>query len=205
MQEAAEKAVAKGMVELDERLGFKPYAEASMAERPAYVQGALVCLSPTGNVLAMVGGRDIFVSYYNRALTARRQPGSGFKPIAYLAALEAGEISPVTVFNDEPRTYIDNGKEWQPRNYNDRYLGQTTAAWALVRSANSTAIQISERVGPERVVEIADRLGFAGANRGLQEHCLGRGRSHRVGNGCGVRDFCQLRIADDADLDRAHR
>ena len=62
-------------------------------------------------------GRDIFVSYYNRALTARRQPGSGFKPMAYLAALEAGEISPVTVFNDEPRTYIDNGKKWEPRNY----------------------------------------------------------------------------------------
>ena len=162
MQEAAEEAVAKGMVELDERLGFKPYAEASMAERPAYVQGALVCLSPTGQVLAMVGGRDIFVSYYNRALTARRQPGSGFKPIAYLAALEAGEISPVTIFNDERRTYIVNGRKWQPRNYNNRYLGQTTAAWALVRSANSTAIQISELVGPPRVVEIAHRLGFAG-------------------------------------------
>ena len=162
MQEAAEEAVAKGLVQLDERLGFKPYAEASMADRPAYVQGALVCLSQTGKVLAMVGGRDIFVSYYNRALTARRQPGSGFKPMAYLAALEAGKISPVTVFNDEPRTYIDNGKKWQPRNYNNRYLGQTTAAWALVRSANSTAIQISELVGPPRVVEIAHRLGFAG-------------------------------------------
>ncbi|MCY4605641.1 MAG: penicillin-binding transpeptidase domain-containing protein, partial [Gemmatimonadetes bacterium] len=173
MQEAAEEVVAKGMVELDERLGFKPYSEASMAERPAYVQGALVCLSPTGKVLAMVGGRDIFVSYYNRALTARRQPGSGFKPIAYLAALEAGEISPVTIFNDEPRTYIDNGKKWQPRNYGGRYLGQTTAAWALVRSANSTAIQISELVGPPRVVEIAHRLGFAGPIGAYKSIALG--------------------------------
>ena len=173
MQEAAEEAVAKGMVELDERLGFKPYSEASMAERPAYVQGALVCLSPTGKVLAMVGGRDIFVSYYNRALTARRQPGSGFKPIAYIAALEAGEISPVTVFNDEPRTYIDNGKKWQPRNYGGRYLGQTIAAWALVRSANSTAIQISELVGPDRIVEIAHRLGFAGPIGAYKSIALG--------------------------------
>ena len=173
MQEAAEEAVAKGMVELDERLGFKPYAAASMAERPAYVQGALVCLSPTGNVLAMVGGRDIFVSYYNRALTARRQPGSGFKPIAYLAALEAGEISPVTLFDDEPRTYIDNGKKWQPRNYRDRYLGPTTAAWALVRSANSTAIQISELIGPPRVVETAHRLGFAGPIGAYKSIALG--------------------------------
>ena len=173
MQEAAENAVAKGMVELDERLGFKPYSEASMAERPAYVQGALVCLSPTGKVLAMVGGRDIFVSYYNRALTARRQPGSGFKPIAYLAALEAGKISPVTVFNDQRRTYIVNGRKWQPRNYKGRYLGRTTAAWALVKSANSTTVQISELVGPERVVEIAHRLGFAGPIGAYRSIALG--------------------------------
>ena len=173
MQEAAEEAVTKGLVQLDERLGFKPYSEASMADRPAYVQGALVCLSQTGKVLAMVGGRDIFVSYYNRALTARRQPGSGFKPMAYLAALEAGKISPVTVFNDEPRTYIDNGKKWQPRNYNNRYLGQTTAAWALVRSANSTAIQISELVGPEYVAETAHRLGFAGPIGAYKSIALG--------------------------------
>ena len=173
MQEAAEEAVTKGLVQLDERLGFKPYSAASMAERPAYVQGALVCLSQTGKVLAMVGGRDIFVSYYNRALTARRQPGSGFKPIAYLAALEAGKISPVTVFNDERRTYIVNGRKWQPRNYGGRYLGRTTAAWALVRSANSTAIQISERVGPQHVVETAHRLGFAGPIGAYKSIALG--------------------------------
>ena len=173
MQEAAETAVAKGMVELDERLGFKPYSEASVAERPTYVQGALVCLSPTGKVLAMVGGRDIFVSYYNRALTARRQPGSGFKPIAYLAALEAGKISPVTVFNDQRRTYIDNGKKWQPRNFKGRYLGRTTAAWALVKSANSTTVQISELVGPPRVVDVAHRLGFAGPIGAYKSIALG--------------------------------
>ena len=173
MQEAAEAAIAKGMVELDERLGFEPYSEAAMDERPAYVQGALVCLSPTGKVLAMVGGRDIFVSYYNRALTARRQPGSGFKPMAYLAALQAGKISPVTVFNDQRRTYIVNGQKWQPRNYGNRYLGRTIAAWALVRSANSTAIQISERVGPVRVAEVAHRLGFAGPIGAYRSIALG--------------------------------
>ena len=76
----------------------------------------------------MVGGRDIFVSYYNRALTARRQTGSDSKPIAYLAALEAGAISPLSLFVDEQRSYLVNGKQWQPRNYGDRYLSQTTAA-----------------------------------------------------------------------------
>ena len=203
MQEAAEEAVAKGMVELDERLGFKPYSEASMAERPAYVQGALVCLSPTGNVLAMVGGRDIFVSYYNRALTARRQPGSGFKPMAYLAALEAGEISPVTVFNDQPHTYIVNGQKWEPRNYGGRYLGQTTVGLSSLGQLHGCTNLRACRPGPRR--RDCPPLGVCRANRGLQEHCLGRCRSHRVGNGHGVRNFCQLRIAGDADLDRAHR
>ncbi len=57
----------------------------------------------------MIGGRDIFASYYNRALIARRQPGSGIKPIAYLAALEAGAISPISLFVDEQRSYLVNG------------------------------------------------------------------------------------------------
>ena len=162
MQEAAEAAVERGLTTLDQRLGFKPYQEATLEKRRAYVQAALVCLSPTGGVQAMVGGRDIFISYYNRALSARRQPGSGFKPIAYLAALETGAISPVSLFFDEERSYMANGKRWQPRNYGNRYLGLTTAAWALIHSANSTAVQISERVGPDKVVEMAQRLGFSG-------------------------------------------
>jgi len=162
LQEAAEDAVERGLAALDQRLGFKSYAAATLEERRAYVQAALVCLAPTGGVLAMVGGRDIFVSYYNRALTARRQPGSGFKPVAYLAALEAGAITPLSLFFDEARQYEVNGKTWRPRNYGGRYLGLTTAAWALVHSANSTAVQISESVGPERVVAMARRLGFAG-------------------------------------------
>ena len=173
MQAAAEAAVEEGLLDLDQRLGFKPYQEATLAQRQTYVQAALVCLSPTGGVQAMVGGRDIFVSYYNRALTARRQPGSGFKPIAYLAALEAGEISPVSLFFDEERSYIANGKKWQPRNYGDRYLGLVTAAWALIHSANSTAVQISERVGPDRVVDLARRLGFSGPLGAFKSIALG--------------------------------
>jgi penicillin-binding protein 1A len=173
MQQAAEAAVAKGLAALDQRLGFKPYAEAALDERRAYVQAALVCLAPTGEVLAMVGGRDIFISYYNRALTGRRQPGSGFKPVAYLAALEAGVISPVSLFLDEERSYRVNGKEWRPRNYGGRFLGPTTAAWALIHSANSTAVQVSEKVGPEKVVDLARRMGFAGPIGAYKSIALG--------------------------------
>ena len=161
LQKAAERSIVRGVSALDQRMGFAPYREATLDKRKEYVQAALVCLDPhTGRVKAMVGGRDIFVSYYNRALTARRQPGSGFKPIAYLTALETGTISPLSLFVDEPRSYEVNGELWMPRNFDDRYLGLTTAAWALIKSANSTAVQVAQRAGPDNVAKMAKRLGF---------------------------------------------
>ncbi len=173
MQKAAESAVQRGLADLDQLLGFEPYPQATLEKRKRYVQAALVCLAPTGGVLAMVGGRDIFVSYYNRALSARRQPGSGFKPLVYLAALEAGVITPVSLFFDEQRSYLVNDQLWQPRNYGDHYLGLTTAAWALIRSANSTAVQISELAGPTRIGELAQRMGFAGPIGSFKSIALG--------------------------------
>ena len=161
MQKSAEKAVGKGLAEVDARLGFGPYERAGKAGRAGYIQSALVSMEPaTGYVRALVGGRDIFISHYNRATTARRQPGSGFKPVVFLAALAAGAISPVSLFVDERRTYTVNGKPWSPGNYRDRYLGLTTAAWALTNSANSVSVQIMDRIGPERVVEMGTRLGI---------------------------------------------
>ena len=162
MQHAARTAVEQGTLDLDARLGFAPYSNASPIERREYVQAALLCVDyRTGHVKAMVGGRDIFTSYYNRATTARRQPGSNFKPIVYLAAFESGEVTPISLFLDEPETYVINGKEWSPRNFQDSYLGQTTAAWALIRSANATSVRIVQRIGPERVVDTARRLGIS--------------------------------------------
>ena len=163
LQQAAEQAVNAGLSELDRTLGFASYEAASLEQRRSYVQAAMVCLEPhTGQVKAMVGGRDIFVSYYNRALTARRQPGSGFKPFAYLAAFEHGVASPLSVFVDEPLSYEVEDEIWEPRNFADLYLGPTTAAWALIKSANSTAVQVTARVGPDRVADLATRLGFSG-------------------------------------------
>ena len=161
MQRAAERAIAKGVVDLDARLGFSDYERASFEQRGNYVQAALICLDPrTGHVKAMVGGRDIFTSFYNRATQARRQPGSGFKPFVYLAAFETGGLSPVSLFNDEPRTYRVNNKDWTPKNFANKYLGLTTAAQALVKSANATSVQIAMQIGPKRIVDLAQRLGI---------------------------------------------
>ncbi len=163
LQRAAEEAVERGVTDLDKRMGFAPYSNSPEAQRKNYVQAALVSLDPhRGHVRAMVGGRDIFVSHYNRALWAQRQPGSGFKPVTYLAALNAGVVTPVTLFVDEPRSYQDHDRTWTPRNFGDHYLGLTTTAWALINSANSTAVQIAFRVGPQAIVDMARAMGFTG-------------------------------------------
>jgi len=173
-QKAAENAIERGLVALDKRMGFSPYDQAALSARKAYVQSALVSLNPhTGQVVAMVGGRDIFISYYNRALSARRQPGSGFKPIAYLAALASDEITPLSLFYDAHYSYEVNAKTWSPRNFADSYLGLTTAAQALYKSANSTAVQIARQIGPEKVVEMAHKLGFTSPIGAYQSIALG--------------------------------
>ncbi len=119
-------------------------------------QAALVAMTPGGAVRAMVGGRDYGESQYNRAVQARRQPGSAFKPFVFLAGLEAG-MSPETRVIDGPLSV--NG--WQPRNFSGAYAGEVTLADALAQSINTVAVQVSERAGRRRVVDVARRLGVA--------------------------------------------
>lgn len=125
------------------------------AEKQDVEQGALVALAPDGAVRAMVGGRDYLDSSFNRATQARRQPGSAFKPIVFLTALEQG-IRPDDQFVDGP---IDIGG-WKPRNYDGQYHGAMTMRDAVARSINTIAVQVDERVGREKVIETARRLGI---------------------------------------------
>jgi len=117
-------------------------------------QGAAVTLGTDGSVRAMVGGRDYATSQFNRSVQAMRQPGSAFKPFVYLAALEDGYY-PNSIMVDEPIT-VDR---WQPRNYNGQHIGPVTVADALRQSINSVAVQLSEDVGRETVIETAHRMG----------------------------------------------
>ena len=118
-------------------------------------QAALVAMTPEGAVRAMVGGRDYRQSQFNRAVQARRQPGSAFKPFVYLAGLESG-LTPDSVLLDRP-IEIDG---WRPRNFNNRKHGRVTLRDAMARSINTIAVQVSERAGRRRVVETAQRLGI---------------------------------------------
>jgi penicillin-binding protein 1A len=118
-------------------------------------QGALVALDPDGGVKALVGGRNYAESQFNRAIAAKRQPGSSFKPFVYLAALEKGD-RPDDVRQDAPI----NIKGWAPENYERKYLGSVTLTTALAMSLNTVAVRLCLEVGSKAVVRIAHRLGI---------------------------------------------
>jgi len=119
-------------------------------------QGALVAMTPDGAVRAMVGGRNYGESQYNRAVTAKRQPGSAFKPFVYLTAIEAG-LTPDTIRQDAPI----NIKGWTPENYSHEYFGAVTLTQALAMSLNTVAVRLGLEVGPKNVVRTAHRLGIS--------------------------------------------
>src|ERR1700749_3938489 len=119
-------------------------------------QGALVAMTPDGAGRARVGGRNYSESQYNRAVIAKRQPGSAFKPFVYLTAIEAG-LTPETVRQDAPLDV----KGWKPENYTHQYLGSVTLTQALAMSLNTVAVRLGLEVGPKNVVRTAHRLGIS--------------------------------------------
>jgi penicillin-binding protein 1A len=118
-------------------------------------QGALVSLDTDGAVKALVGGRSYEDSQFNRAVTAKRQPGSAFKPFIYLTALEHG-LSPDTVRDDAPLQL----KGWRPENSTHDYRGPVTLETALALSLNTVSVRLALEVGPKAVVQTAHRLGI---------------------------------------------
>ncbi|MCC7181712.1 MAG: PBP1A family penicillin-binding protein [Acidobacteria bacterium] len=144
LQDAAEGAVERGLS------GFgKPE-----------LQAALVAMDPhTGDVLALVGGRDYQRSAFNRASLSRRQPGSAFKPIVFAVALERG-LSPVSVLNGLDRIAPQGPDEWTPRNATDDTPDALTLRAALLESDNRAATLLQQRVGARRVLSLASRAGL---------------------------------------------
>ena len=131
-------------------------------------QAAMVVMTPDGAVRAMVGGRSYAKSQFNRAVQANRQPGSAFKPLVYLAGLESG-LSPEQKFTDAPFS-VD---AWTPKNYDEVYEGEVTMHRALTKSLNTVAVQVSETVGRERVIDAARRLGITAPLRPHPSIALG--------------------------------
>ena len=137
-------------------------AQAALAETLAAAgksrrigQGALVALDEDGAVRAMVGGRDHARSVFNRATQARRQPGSAFKTVVYLAGIEAG-LAPDDKIEDAPITVGG----WSPRNYDDEYRGPVTVLEGFARSINTVAVRVGLKAGVKHIRETAGRLGI---------------------------------------------
>ena len=131
-------------------------------EQEPIVQGALLCLDPrNGFVRAMVGGRDFGESQFNRAISARRQPGSAFKPLIYAAALEKG-YTPSTIIMDSPVEYSDpdGGTYWAPKNYDEDFMGPITFRNALAHSRNVVTVKILEDIGVGYALPFIKKLGI---------------------------------------------
>ena len=130
------------------------------------IQGALVALDPkTGAVRALVGGWDFHDNQFNHALQAKRQPGSGFKPFVYSAALENG-VTPATMFRDAPLVFDDANREtvYRPRNDSGDFTGPMPLRRALYKSVNLVSIRVMMRVGAQPILDHAARFGFETGN-----------------------------------------
>ncbi len=141
LQAQAERALADELALKGEKFGV--------------TQGAVVAMDPQGAVRALVGGRNYNESQFNRAINAKRQPGSSFKPFVYLTALERG-LTPDTVREDAPI----NIKGWRPENYTKEYKGPVTLTTALSHSLNTVSVRLGMEVGPNAVIKTAHRLGI---------------------------------------------
>ena len=156
LQRLAQDALREGLTRLDEML----------ARRRRRPQAALLAVDPrTGEVLAFVGGRSYNQSQYNRVVSARRQPGSVFKPFVYLAAFERAQAegradwTPATVVWDEPTEFTFNAQTWSPNNYDGEYDGPITLRRALALSRNIAAVKVAESAGYEEVAALWRRVG----------------------------------------------
>ena len=142
LQAEAEKAVSDELAAKGEKFGVE--------------QGALVSMDSDGGVKALIGGRNYADSQFNRAVSAKRQPGSSFKPFVYLTALEKG-LRPDSVRDDAPISI----KGWNPENYSREYFGPVTLTKALSLSLNTVAVRLGLEVGPKAVVRTAHLLGIS--------------------------------------------
>ncbi len=158
MQRSAEQALREGLRALAARQAAKVAGKGAPA--PPVPEGAVLVIEPqTGYIKTLVGGSDFARSEFNRAVHARRQPGSAFKPFVYLAALEAGR-TPADLLDDSPLSYTFGGKTWAPENYDGKFRGQITLQQALEESVNVPTIRLAEQVGVNRVIDAAKRLGI---------------------------------------------
>jgi penicillin-binding protein 1B len=172
LQRIAQDAVRSGLTRVDDLLARR--------KRKARAEAALMAVDPrTGEILAMVGGRSYNQSQFNRAIAARRQPGSVFKPFVYLAAFEAAaetgnrSISPAALVDDSPTTWEFDDQVWTPQNYESEYDGVITLRRALAHSRNIAAVKVAEQAGYDRIAEFWKRMRLGNPPKAYPSIALG--------------------------------
>jgi penicillin-binding protein 1A len=173
IQRSAQRALAEGIEEIETRPGFRglkcatkagPPPGAANARKPrvdACLEGAVVVLDPaTGDVRALVGGRDYARSSFNRAVDGNRQPGSSFKAFVYAQAMSQGLTASALVADTALHIRLENGQIYSPDNADDEFLGALTVREALTRSRNPVAVQLAMSVGMDSVIALARRAGL---------------------------------------------
>ncbi len=164
LQRAANEAVTAGMKQVDDLVRKQKRFKTAKFVEP---QCALIALNPhTGEIKALVGGRNYGISQLNRIL-AQRQPGSIFKPFVYAAALNTAvaggttTLTPASIVVDEPTTFLFDGDEYSPQNFEHDFMGPITLRTALAKSRNIATIKVAEMVGYKAVVNLAHKAGIS--------------------------------------------
>jgi penicillin-binding protein 1B len=166
LERAASDAIQIGVANIDKLLAKRYAAWKKKGDPVPTPQVALVAMDPrTGEIRALVGGRDYGESQLNHAL-AHRQPGSVFKPFVYAAAFDNAVqglqpvITPVTTVDDSPTTFEFDNKEYTPNNYGEEFYGQITVRDALMHSLNVATVKVAEMIGYQRVVDVVRQMGL---------------------------------------------
>lgn len=178
LQRAASEGARLGLEDLDKLLNSRR-RKGSQPRDPNQPQFAMVVLDPhTGQVRALIGGRDYATSQLNHAL-ARRQPGSSFKPFVYAAALDSAIdgsqplITPATVLMDEPTTFVFGDQTYEPENFEHEYYGPVSVREALMHSLNVSTVRLAEMIGYDKVRELAIQAGINSDLRATPALALG--------------------------------
>jgi penicillin-binding protein 1A len=161
MQESAVSSLVEGVADVEAKAGYRHPTTAGTGNDSEYLQGIVVAMDPTsGDVRALVGGRDYKASQFDRAIDGKRQPGSSFKPIVYAAAI-ADSIPPNAIVADTAISIrLPNGTYYRPDNSDREFLGPITMREALARSRNVVAVQLAQQVGMDSVIALAKRMGI---------------------------------------------
>jgi penicillin-binding protein 1A len=174
LQRAANQALVDGIAKVEQRAGYRHPTLAAAKDKRDALEGAVVAIEPaTGDVRALVGGRDYRLAPFNRAILALRQPGSSFKPFVYAKALEDSLTAATIVPDTALAIPLDGGGVYSPDNSDGRFLGPITMREALIHSRNPVAVQLALAEGLDSMVAMARRVGLSTPIAALPSSALG--------------------------------